>query len=131
MNGSSLSGTRVLTIDGHENARAVLRTILEWNGAVVYEADSRAEGLMIAKDLRPDVILCEFQISELKANELLEEVRALMPARRPIPVIAVTALDSFGDYVRAYRQGFDYLLVKPVNPSELVRAIEDTLGKNE
>ena len=105
---------------------------MEWNGAMVYEADSRAEGLMIAKDLRPDVILCEFQISELKANELLEEVRALAPARkRPIPVIAVTALDSFGDYVRAYRQGFDYLLVKPVNPCELVRAIEDTLGKNE
>jgi CheY-like chemotaxis protein len=64
---------------------------------------------------------------ELDGYQMLERIRTLEPDQRGlVPVIAVTAFQRLEDYSKALEQGFDFFLVKPVNPDELIRATDRT-----
>lgn len=128
--GMRLKGTAVLTIDDNEDSRFLLKTILRQAGATVAEAASGAEALEIYKAARPDVVLCDLRMPQMDGYQVLERIRALEPDQGgSVPVIAVTGFQRLEDYAEALDSSFDFFLVKPVNPDELIRAIADLLEK--
>jgi CheY-like chemotaxis protein len=125
-----LEGIAVLTIDDDQDSRTLLKTTLNQAGAAVIEATSGEEALEIFETVRPDVVLTDLRMPEMDGYQLLERIRALEPDHGGlVPVIAVTAFQRLEDYSKALEPGFDFFLVKPVNPDELIRATADVLGK--
>lgn len=125
-----LMGTTVLTIDDDQDSRTLIRSILRKAGAAVIEAASGAEGLEKFKVVRPDVVLCDLRMPEMDGYEVVQKIRALEPdLGTSVPVIAVTAFQRVQDYAEARGSSFDFFLVKPINPDELIRATADVLGK--
>ena len=125
-----LEGVVVLAIDNDQDSRTLLKRILNQAGAAVIDATSAEEALEVFETVHPDVVLTDLRMPQMDGYQLLERIRALEPDQGGlIPVIAVTAFQRLEDYSKALEPGFDFFLVKPVNPDELIRAVAEVLVK--
>ncbi len=126
----SLGGVRVLVVDDHEDAREVLRAVLERCGASVVVAASAAEALRRLPAERPDVVLSDVEMPEQNGYDLLRQMRSL-PAERGglTPAVALTAYASADDRVKLLRAGFQMHVPKPVQPAELATVVASLAGR--
>lgn len=106
---------RVLLVEDDRDLAEVTQAALELEGLEVTVAHDGAEGLSLAGELRPDVIITDLIMPVLDGLQLIQQ---LVTAPGPhSPLIAVSAV---GSRLRAARElGADEALVKPVHPREL------------
>lgn len=109
---------RVLIIDDHPLFRRGLVQLLQVipNFHLVGEAAGGEEGLALARELRPDLILLDLNMRDLSGLEVL---RGLHAARIEARVVMVTVSDSGEDVVAALRGGVDGYLLKDMEPEDL------------
>ena len=113
---------RVLVIEDGDDARAMLRMMLELAGHVVYDAADGARGLELLKVMCPDVGIIDIGLPNMDGYEVAQRIRE-EPSGRDMLLLALTGYDSPDDARRSSEHGFDYHLVKPVNPEHLARLI--------
>jgi PAS domain S-box-containing protein len=135
---ATIEGIRVLAVDDQQEAREVLATFLSQCGAVVTGVSSGDEALSILADQpeseQPDVLICDIAMPGEDGYEVMKRVRRLEAERRVkmsqrIPAIALTAMASRDDWVRALGAGFNMHIAKPVEPAELVMMIASLVGE--
>jgi PAS domain S-box-containing protein len=135
---ATIEGIRVLAVDDQQEAREVIATFLSQCGAVVSGVSSGDEVLEILADQpeseRPDVLICDIVMPGEDGYEVMKRVRRLEAERRVmtsqrIPAIALTAMASRDDWVRALGAGFNMHIAKPVEPAELVMMIASLVGE--
>jgi CheY-like chemotaxis protein len=126
--GDALRGIHVLVVDDNEDARALLRSILEYAGALVAVTGSAADALQYTRRLLPDVVLCDIVMPDHDGYWLLERLRAGggPPGATTIavPVIAITGHADDNPSARALERGFTAYLPKPIDPAELCRTVQ-------
>ncbi|WP_158625125.1 hybrid sensor histidine kinase/response regulator [Corallococcus terminator] len=129
---AELNGVRVLVVDDEEDARELLRTLLEDSGAHVLTAGSAEEGLQVLQAERPDVLVSDIGMPGTDGYGFIERVRAL-PADRGgrTPAVAITAYARSEDRTRVLRAGFQSHVPKPVEPVELLAVLESLAGRFE
>ncbi|MCY1046687.1 PAS domain S-box protein [Corallococcus sp. bb12-1] len=129
---AELTGVRVLVVDDEEDARELLRTLLEDSGAHVLTAGSAEEGLQVLQAERPDVLVSDIGMPGTDGYGFIERVRAL-PADRGgrTPAVAITAYARSEDRSRVLRAGFQSHVPKPVEPVELLAVLESLAGRFE
>jgi DNA-binding response OmpR family regulator len=114
----------VLLLEDDDDARVIYRDMLDFAGYDVFAASDGLEGLRYAETHTPDIVITDLHMPGMNGVEVARTLRAENCSAAAI--IAVTA-DSLG--VNAARQAhgerplFDEVLVKPVSPGELVRAV--------
>ena len=114
---------KVLIVDDHQVVREGLRAVLtsgRSNVQVVGDAPDGAEGVRLATELRPDVVLMDLQMPRMDGVEATRQIRALSA---PPPVLVLT---TFADEPRirdAIQAGAIGYLLKDVAKEELVRAV--------
>ncbi len=122
--------TRVLVIDDEPPIRLLCRVNLEAEGMTVLEAADGPNGLDVAKEERPDVILLDVMMPGLDgwsvAERLLEDDRT-----SDIPIIFLTARAEFRDRARGLDIGGVEYVTKPFNPVELAPLVRDLLARLE
>lgn len=115
---------RVLIVDDHPLFRRglvqLLRTIPAF--VLVGEAASGAEGLALARELRPDLILLDLNMRD---GDGLDMLRGLRTARSEARVVMVTVSDSGEDVVAALRGGVEGYLLKDMEPEAMLEALQD------
>ena len=115
---------RVLIVDDHPLFRRglvqLLRTIPAF--VLVGEAASGAEGLVLARELRPDLILLDLNMRD---GDGLDMLRGLRTARSKARVVMVTVSDSGEDVVAALRGGVEGYLLKDMEPEAMLEALQD------
>jgi CheY-like chemotaxis protein len=114
---------RVVIVEDNEDARRMLRHLLERAGHEVHEAADGPAGLDRTLSLRPDAAVVDIGLPGLDGYELARRVRAA--GDREILLVAVTGYGQPGDRQRSSEAGFDAHLTKPVDPRAL-----DTLLAN-
>lgn len=120
---------RVIIIDDHALFRVGLQGLLEQRGIEVIAAVAEgAEGLSLAQEMNPDIILLDLRMPDMSGLEVLQEVRE---REIKIPVVMLTTSNEEQDLVEALRNGAQGYLLKDMEPDELVSALRDIeKGKN-
>ena len=85
-----MAGELILLVEDNDNNRMLVRDVLQASGYRVVEAENAEDGLRMAAEQRPALILMDIQLPGMNGIEALQRLRA-DPATRAIPVIAVTA----------------------------------------
>ncbi len=119
----SLAGVRVLLVEDQADARELLTTVLRQAGADARAVPSVGEALETFQGFRPHVLVSDLGMPGEDGYALIRKVRALEPARRAIPAVALTAYAGAEDRRRALSAGFQLHVAKPVEPAVLAAAI--------
>jgi CheY-like chemotaxis protein len=117
-----MAGSHLLVVEDNPDTAGTLRHLLELVGYVVKVAYSGAQGLSLAKEWVPDVVLCDIGLPGMNGWELARTLRQL-PALANTRLIALTAYGSEADRLRSIDAGFEKHLVKPVDPEVLFDAL--------
>ncbi|MCW9012172.1 MAG: response regulator [Gammaproteobacteria bacterium] len=120
---------RVLMIDDHALFRVGLQGLLEQRGIEVIAAVAEGtEGLKLAEEMQPDIILLDLRMPDMSGLEVLQEARQ---RGIKIPIVMLTTSNEEQDLVEALRNGAQGYLLKDMEPDELVSALRDIeKGKN-
>ncbi len=125
-----LEGVRVLVVDDDADALSMVRELLESAGASVTTALSADEALLLIERQPPDLLLSDIGMPAMDGFELIRRVRELPLSIRHVPAAALTAYAQPEDRTRALRSGFQAHLAKPIDPGELLTAVEMLAGRN-
>ncbi|HEY3068660.1 MAG TPA: response regulator [Methylomirabilota bacterium] len=123
-----MSGELILVIEDNDKNRKLVRDVLAQQGYRLAEAETGEEGVRLARDLRPDLILMDIQLPGIDGVTALGQIRA-DPALQHTPVIAVTASAMSGDRRRIMEAGFDAYESKPISVRPFLDTVRQTLDR--
>src|SRR5882724_12448123 len=118
----------VLIVEDNEKNRKLERDVLQFQGYRVIETDNAEEGIRLAQERKPALILMDFHLPGIDGIEALGRLRG-DPATQRIPVIAVTASAMTEDRQKIVTAGFDGLQTKPIHVNDFIRAVGDMLAR--
>jgi len=120
--------TKILIIEDEPAMRANLEDVLELEGFKPILAMSGKDGVLLAREQQPDIILCDILMPDLDGHAVLEALRA-DPTTTRIPFVFLTAKGERSDVREGMELGADDYLIKPVSVDELLRAIHIRLER--
>lgn len=118
---------KVLIVDDSPTEVHVLQSLLEKNGHEVVVANSGEEGIVVAKETLPDVVLMDVVMPGMNGFQATRQLSKQAETAH-IPVIIVTTKDQETDKVWAKRQGATDYIVKPVQEKALVEHLKTVLS---
>lgn len=119
---------RILVIEDNPENLELIRYLVAAFGHEPLLARNGLEGLQIAANESPDLILCDIQLPDLDGMEVARRLRA-DSRLAGIPRVAVTALAMVGDRERILAGGFDGYLAKPIAPESFQADISRYLSQ--
>jgi len=120
----------ILLIEDNEDLRENTAEILELSNFKVHTAENGKIGVKMARELLPDLIICDIMMPELDGFGVLFALSKNAETEN-IPFIFLTARSERSDIRKGMNLGADDYLVKPFDEMELLDAIETRLKKNE
>ncbi len=118
----------MLYVEENPSNIALMRHVIAAFGTIqLHVAETGHEGLALARDLRPDVILLDINLPGLSGFELKARLDA-DPLTRGLPVLALSASAMPADIRRGREAGFRSYLTKPLDIGALARALDKVLG---
>jgi len=119
---------RILVVDDDPAVTSVLRRGLSYEGFAVDTAASGSEGLAVARDKAPDLIILDIMMPDLNGIEVLKRIRSADPQ---LPVLMLTAKDAPSDQVEGLQSGADDYVVKPFTFEVLLARVRALLRRQE
>ena len=113
----------VLIIEDNEKNMKLARDILVAKGYQTVEAVTGEEGVKLAKEKKPDLVLMDIQLPGINGIEAFKQLRA-DPKTARIPVVALTASVTPTDRSQITAAGFDAFIGKPINLKEFVETVK-------
>jgi PAS domain S-box-containing protein len=126
-----LSGLQVLVVEDDEDARVLVSMMLTRQGANVVSAASADEALQAFQLNPPHVLISDIGMPNTDGYELIRRIRKLGSGAKPPVAIALTGYATAKDRERTIEAGYQVHLAKPVEPLELVSAIERLTGRSD
>ena len=121
---------RILSIDDDLEILGAIRRILALEGYEVVTASSAAEGVRLAQEVRPDLVLCDIMMPDHSGRWVIEQLRQT-PETAETPVILLTGETSPADVRKGMTVGADDYLCKPVVVSDLLNSIQTRLARRQ
>lgn len=120
-----LRGVRILAVDDDPDALQLVKEIAESTGAVVTTASSGSAALEQLQREPADILVSDLAMPSMTGFDLIAAVRQASEEQvSSVPAIALTAFARSEDRVRSLRSGFQMHVAKPVDPAELMAAVE-------
>ena len=124
-----MSNELILIIEDNEVNRTLVRDVLQFKGYRTLEAQTAEEGIQLAREKKPALILMDFHLPGMNGIEAFQVLRA-DAATSPIPVIAVTASAMTEDRKKMLAAGFDGVQTKPIHVMNFLESVEKALKKS-
>jgi two-component system, cell cycle response regulator DivK len=119
-----MSRGRILVVEDNPKNLKLVRDVLTYAGFEVIEATSGEDGVRMAHESVPDLILMDLQLPGIDGAEALRQIRM---SEKQVPVVAVTAFAMNNDRTRAFDAGFDGYVEKPISVRALPQQVSDFL----
>ena len=121
-----IAQSRILIVEDNPRNLKLVRDVLQVKGYFTLEAGTAEEGIRIAAEQQPDLILMDIHLPGMNGIDALRLLRA-DPATAAIPVIAVTASVMQDDRRMIMEAGFNAYVGKPINLREFLEAVRTAL----
>lgn len=122
--------TKVLIIEDNEQNMYMLSYLLEQNKYQVIQAYNGKDGLRLAHENHPEIILLDIQLPDMDGYEICNKLSHNGLPKSTV-VIAVTSYAMGGDKEKALEAGADGYLEKPINPETFVAQMERIVNKTQ
>ena len=116
----------ILIVEDNEKNRKLVRDVLTFKGYRLAEAETGEDGVRLARELHPDLILMDIQLPGINGIVALGQIRQ-DPTIARTPVIAVTASAMTHDRQKIMAAGFDGYQTKPIKVKEFLAAVQEIL----
>jgi CheY-like chemotaxis protein len=114
---------RVLVIDDEPDVLLLCRVNLQHAGHEVVEAQDGADGLTLAQETAPDVIVLDLMLPAVDGYEVLHQLREDVRTR-DVPVLVLTAKVQLEDRLRCWQDGAAEFVTKPFSPELLTETLD-------
>ena len=118
----------ILIVEDNEKNMKLARDVLQSRGYATLEAVTGEDGVRIAVERKPDLVLMDIQLPGINGIEALRQVRA-DPGCARIPIVAFTASVTPTDRSQISAAGFDGFLSKPINLKEFLDTVKRLLER--
>jgi CheY-like chemotaxis protein len=122
-----MGGELILIVEDQPLNRKLVRDILQATGYQTLEAETGEDGVRMARDHKPQLILMDIQLPGINGIEALKCLRE-HPATQDIPVIAVTASAMQKNKQEILESGFDGYQPKPISVTAFLDAVKAKLA---
>ena len=123
-----MAGELILIVEDNEKNRKLERDVLQFHGYRTMEAETGEDGVRLARESPPALVLMDIQLPGISGIEALRQLRA-DPETQGIAVMAVTASAMTQDRQAILAAGFDGYLSKPISLKEFVAAVRALLDR--
>ena len=113
----------ILIVEDNEKNMKLVRDILRHNGHATIEAQTGGEGVRLASEKKPDLILMDIQLPDIDGIEALRRIRQ-DAALDAVAVIAVSASVMPDDQQKIVTSGFDAFVTKPINLKQFLDTVK-------
>lgn len=114
---------KLLVIEDNEQSLYMITFILTKHGYEVVQARNGCEGIALARQIKPMLILLDIQLPVLDGYAVTQALRS-NPAFAQVPIIAVTSYAMVGDRERILAAGCTGYIAKPIDPETFIGQIE-------
>ena len=112
----------ILIVEDNEKNMKLVRDILRHNGHATLEAVTGTEGVRLALEERPELILMDIQLPDIDGIEALRRIREDR-ALDAVPVVAVSASVMPDDHQKIVDSGFDAFITKPIKLKQFLDTV--------
>lgn len=120
----------ILVIDDDPKIRRQTCALLQSEGYATVEARNGREGIELARREHPALVLCDITMPEMNGHRVVETLRQ-DPATAHLPFIFLTGWGERTDQRTGMNLGADDYLVKPVEPTDLLSAVQARLRRGQ
>jgi two-component system cell cycle response regulator DivK len=113
----------VLIVEDNDKNMKLARDVLQAKGYQTLEAETGEEGVRLAKERKPDLVLMDIQLPGINGIEAFRQIRA-DPKTARIPVVALTASVTPTDRSQITAAGFDAFVGKPISLKEFLDTVK-------
>jgi two-component system, cell cycle response regulator DivK len=123
-----VAGELILIVEDNERNRKLVRDVLQVKGYQTVESETAEEGIRLARERRPALVLMDIQLPGMDGIAALGHLRA-DPLTRAIPVMAVTASAMTHSRQQIVAAGFDAYQTKPISVKGFLEAVRELLDR--
>lgn len=121
-------GKRILVAEDNPSVKRLVCYTLERAGYQVLSASNGVEGLRMAREEKPDLLVLDVMLPGLDGFELCHRLRT-DPQTAQLPILIFSAKTQDADLSTGLSLGADDYLIKPADPSEIVKRVANLLAK--
>ncbi len=118
-----IGGGRIVVVEDQNDARNMLRALLELEGYEVHDADNGTKGLTLIERVHPDIALIDIGLPGIDGYELARQLRKSLGNNHTY-LVALTGYGQPADVDAACEAGFDNHMVKPLDPQKLSQILK-------
>ena len=118
----------ILIVEDNEKNMKLARDLLQYHGFTTVEATNAEDGIALAKEKQPTLVLMDIQLPGMDGVAALAQLRADV-ATSAIPVVAMTASVMKEDRERFEKAGFDGFITKPIDVRAFPQQVRDHIAR--
>jgi CheY-like chemotaxis protein len=120
----------ILIIEDNEKNRRLARDVLQVKGYKTIESETAEEGLKLAVDRSPALILMDIQLPGMDGITAMKQLKAA-PNTKSIPIIAITASAMTHNRTTMLAEGFDGYQTKPISLKDFLGEVQRVLSARD
>jgi len=117
----------ILIVEDNEKNMKLVRDILQHRGHLTLEAVNGKDGVRLARERRPDLVLMDIQLPDIDGIEALRQIRT-ETALDATPVLAVSASVMPDEQQQIVASGFDAYVTKPISIKPFLETVQRFLA---
>ncbi|HIE31887.1 MAG TPA: response regulator [Methanosarcinales archaeon] len=121
---------KVLVVEDDGNNMRLMAKLLQGNGYEVIKAENGEEGLRLAIEEEPDLILMDIRLPGMDGVAATRRIRDSVDGSK-VAIIAITSYAMAGDRERFLAEGFNGYIEKPIDPYKIIEEIEEYARKTD
>jgi CheY-like chemotaxis protein len=118
----------ILLVEDNEKNMKLARDLLQFHGFAIIEATNAEDGIALARDRTPKLVLMDIQLPGMDGVSALAQLRE-DPKTSQIPVVAMTASVMKEDRERFEKAGFDGFITKPIDVRAFPQQVRDAVAR--
>jgi CheY-like chemotaxis protein len=118
----------ILVVEDSDETRAMLTRMVFSEGYTAVEARNGVEALEKVGEYKPDLIIMDLNMPHLDGLSTTERIRQFREKQSQVPIVAITAFDTFGMKEAALQAGCNEYLLKPLDLDQLGTLLRNHLG---